>query len=425
MKGVYSFIILSIFVFTITSFSYAQIQWALDTVINTGANSSGIAITPDNSKIIVTNNTSPGTIKIISTSDYSITSISYSADGYPNGVIVTQDGSNAIVNTMHQTLFIDLSTNKIVGNFVAPCASTTLYGLAANSSNVIYPDLSSGCTQQGLRIINIAAQNTSSFIPVKTAGELYGITLAGSNAIVSAFNAPPVNVNLLTQSIQTIKGLSSSYGLAALHNGTEALVLDGDSLYRVSLSSNSVTKTLSALGATANFQNIAITADDKYAFAVGDFEKLIISLDNDSLLQTFSAGGTNVATTSDGSRFFVTDSYNGTVRVYKKTGTTAITNVHNNLPSAYELYQNYPNPFNPTTKITYVLPFSSNVKIDVYNLIGEKVKQLVNEQKDAGNYEVNFNSSGLASGVYFYIIYAKSLDGRYEYRSSKKMITLK
>jgi hypothetical protein len=97
----------------------------------------------------------------------------------------------------------------------------------------------------------------------------------------------------------------------------------------------------------------------------------------------------------------------------------------NTLPVAYELFQNYPNPFNPSSKIRFALPKNSNTKIVVYNLLGEKVRELLNGQKNAGYYEVNFNTAGLASGVYLYTIEAKSLDGKNEYRESKKMILIK
>ena len=88
-------------------------------------------------------------------------------------------------------------------------------------------------------------------------------------------------------------------------------------------------------------------------------------------------------------------------------------------------YGNYPNPFNPSTIIKYALPFSSNVKIEVYNILGEKIKELVNEQKNTGYYEVNLNTNSIASGVYFYMIEAKSIDGKNEFRDTKKMVLLK
>lgn len=68
----------------------------------------------------------------------------------------------------------------------------------------------------------------------------------------------------------------------------------------------------------------------------------------------------------------------------------------------YQLNQNYPNPFNPTTTISFTIPASSNVSLKVFNILGKEVATLVNEIKSAGNYSINFDASGLSSGVYFY-----------------------
>ncbi len=88
-------------------------------------------------------------------------------------------------------------------------------------------------------------------------------------------------------------------------------------------------------------------------------------------------------------------------------------------PTDYSISQNYPNPFNPTTTINYTLPENEFVTIKVYNIIGETVAVLVNEEKPIGKYSVNFNASNLASGIYIYRIEA----GRFEV--SKKMILLR
>lgn len=72
------------------------------------------------------------------------------------------------------------------------------------------------------------------------------------------------------------------------------------------------------------------------------------------------------------------------------------------LPMEYTLEQNYPNPFNPTTVIEFSLPQSTNVRLDVFNVIGQRVATLVNETRQAGVHEVNFDASQLASGAYFY-----------------------
>ena len=63
--------------------------------------------------------------------------------------------------------------------------------------------------------------------------------------------------------------------------------------------------------------------------------------------------------------------------------------------------QNYPNPFNPSTIISYSLPMASNVKLMVYNAIGQPVRVLENGFKNAGSYNVSFNASELSSGIYF------------------------
>ncbi len=89
------------------------------------------------------------------------------------------------------------------------------------------------------------------------------------------------------------------------------------------------------------------------------------------------------------------------------------------LPSGFILAQNYPNPFNPTTKIKYSIPEVSQTSLKVYDILGNEVAALVNQEKPAGTYEVEFNASSLSSGVYFYKLKSGS------FISTKKMIVLK
>ncbi|HKB87954.1 MAG TPA: T9SS type A sorting domain-containing protein [Ignavibacteriaceae bacterium] len=91
----------------------------------------------------------------------------------------------------------------------------------------------------------------------------------------------------------------------------------------------------------------------------------------------------------------------------------------NNKLYKFNLAQNYPNPFNPTTRISYSIAERNNVSIKVYDMLGREVTTLVNTTRDAGNYEVNFDASKLASGLYIYKIQAGS------YVQSKKMLLLK
>jgi len=85
----------------------------------------------------------------------------------------------------------------------------------------------------------------------------------------------------------------------------------------------------------------------------------------------------------------------------------------------YVLFDNYPNPFNPSTKITYQLPELNFVTLKVYDVLGNEVSTLVNEEKPAGSYEVEFNGKGLTSGIYFYRLRAGS------FFEIKKMVLLK
>lgn len=98
-----------------------------------------------------------------------------------------------------------------------------------------------------------------------------------------------------------------------------------------------------------------------------------------------------------------------------------VTNIINtkSLPNKFVLSQNYPNPFNPTTKIKYQIPELSNVKLSVYDILGREVRTLVNEEKPAGSYEVEFNGTDLSSGIYFYRIETA------KYSDTKKFVLLK
>ena len=88
-------------------------------------------------------------------------------------------------------------------------------------------------------------------------------------------------------------------------------------------------------------------------------------------------------------------------------------------PTEYKLFQNYPNPFNPATRITYSLPMDGLVSLKVFDILGKEVTTLVNENKKAGSYEIMFDGSRLASGVYI----GKMISAHYT--SSIKMIIMK
>ncbi len=108
---------------------------------------------------------------------------------------------------------------------------------------------------------------------------------------------------------------------------------------------------------------------------------------------------------------------------------TDITNLKNDViqPPTYLINQNYPNPFNPSTTINYQIPSEKFVRLKVYDVLGNEVATLVNEEKHAGNYEVKFDASKLASGIYFYQLRASdpSTGSGQGFVETKKMILIK
>ena len=89
------------------------------------------------------------------------------------------------------------------------------------------------------------------------------------------------------------------------------------------------------------------------------------------------------------------------------------------LQNEFKLNQNYPNPFNPSTTIKYSVPNTSNVVIKVFDILGNEIETLVNEEKPIGIYEITWYAENLPSGVYFYQLKARS------FVETKKMILMK
>jgi hypothetical protein len=93
--------------------------------------------------------------------------------------------------------------------------------------------------------------------------------------------------------------------------------------------------------------------------------------------------------------------------------------IQEEIPTSFSLAQNFPNPFNPTTTIQFSLPKSGDITLKIYNLLGEEVKTLVDEFREAGKHSVQFNANNRASGIYFYRIQSGS------FVETKKMILLR
>ena len=104
---------------------------------------------------------------------------------------------------------------------------------------------------------------------------------------------------------------------------------------------------------------------------------------------------------------------------YRDPSATDIGNIPDAAPNMFYLSQNYPNPFNPSTNIHYAISSKQFVNLKVYDILGNEIAELVNEEKSPGNYTVIFDASKLSSGIYYYKLTAGN------YTSTKKMVVLK
>ena len=139
------------------------------------------------------------------------------------------------------------------------------------------------------------------------------------------------------------------------------------------------------------------------------YAPLIDDIDSDGLVE--------LVLISDGNELLVWD-FDASVDNGRNTGRFLMDNLNSNilppqiptsvddndptLPTTMALYQNYPNPFNPSTTIRFDLPVRSIVKVDIYNILGQKVATIIDRELRAGRHEVEFDGSGFASGIYFY-----------------------
>jgi hypothetical protein len=117
-----------------------------------------------------------------------------------------------------------------------------------------------------------------------------------------------------------------------------------------------------------------------------------------------------------------TDNRDGNYEIYYKknpTGNVGIKNIGTAIPEQFSLSQNYPNPFNQSTIINFRCPLAGNVKINVFDVTGKEVKELVNEKLQPGTYQINFDAAELPSGIYFYTLKSN------EFSETKKMILIK
>ena len=345
--------------------------------------------------LTITSNNGTGSTKIVKLAGKGFTiapvqpQTLYGATGTQNnGQLVTLNSGSGTATPIGQTGFAQLtgltiqpSTNQLFGMISGSPTSQLVRVNASAGDAYLFADVPVA------NIRGITFDLNDDFYLVNSAGRLYKYNL-------SSGDTTPVGNT----------GVSNLYGLTInpLNGQMWGVTLTG-TLYKINKSDASATSV-----GPVSAGIIADICFDKvgklYGLSgLGTQNSSLISIDT-----TNGAGSTIGATGLQG--------INGLAISPEVVGIEPISSV---IPDKYELYQNYPNPFNPNTNIKFDLPKGSNVKLTVYNSLGQKVAELFNGELSAGTYRYSWGASNFASGIYFYRLETD------EFVQTKKLVLLK
>ena len=227
---------------------------------------------------------------------------------------------------------------------------------------------------------------------------------------------------------ESMQAYNRLYTIANLTNSTPAEFNQLKDFY-MQKASNQTDSVM--IGTLIHLSDLCLVSSEEYITAINKFDEIVQQNPNTdlALYRQIDALTTSLLIPQDSSlnkgvlgKYSVnslSEYSNKLSELLKTRGKSGLESEEELFPIEYTLYQNYPNPFNPTTTIKYDLPSTSEVSLGIYDILGRKVKELVSEKQQAGRYEVQFNASNLASGVYIYQLITE------KYLSSKKMILLK
>ncbi len=324
-----------------------------------------------------------------------------------NGDIITIDKTTGTGTTVGASLFSgikDITIHPTTG---------IMYGLIARSGDADIVRVSAAGDAYLLFTVSIP---TMAGIAFNTAGTLYGITSGGGGDIYT--------IDLVSGTTTFVVTGQGSYSGITFNPVTNELWASSrsfippnkDAIFTVDLATGDTTIIgHTGLGEITNDivfdENQNLYGVIGAASAINDF----ISIDISNGVGTIvgQVGMKNVLGLA-----------------FEETGVTSVEDdVNTTIPTEFSLAQNYPNPFNPSTTIQFSIPVNSDVKLVVYNMLGQAVATLLNEQRSAGTHTIQWNSSNtngvkLSSGVYFYKLNAAGMNGK-EFNQIRKMVLLK
>jgi hypothetical protein len=284
---------------------------------------------------------------------------------YPNSVIIPQSGGQEFVT-------VEIPSVKLYTDFATFTATRSPNPVGGD----ILLDFPNGNTLNGVGTIQLRIQTTGIVTP-----GIYTITIQGEGP-----NGTPVHRRTVTLDVQIPVELTS---FTAAANSNDVM-----------LNWTTATET----------NNLGFDIERK---GQGDFERIGFTEGHGTTteIQNYFFIDKDVAAGTYSYRLKQVD-YDGTIEYSFPVDVTVN-------PDDYFLSQNYPNPFNPSTTIKYSIPVDGNVSLKLFDLLGNEIYTLVDELKQAGTHELEFNASDLSSGVYYYQI--KSA----EFVATKKLMLMK
>ena len=229
----------------------------------------------------------------------------------------------------------------------------------------------------------------------------------------SSYAANPDGIStgfeLLVKPMAREEAVSDNVEFFVLHGSTDAPTVDVIARNVATLVDDAPYKAMTDyIEVPAASYVLDVTPGSDNSTIVASFEADLSGLAGGSAV-VFASGFLNPSANQNGAAFSIFAALaDGNVVEFSQI-ITDIRNVDGNtLPASYSLNQNYPNPFNPSTVISFSIPNSEFVSLKIYNILGSEISTLLNEDLNAGSYQVDFNASNLASGTYFYQINAGS-----------------
>lgn len=199
---------------------------------------------------------------------------------------------------------------------------------------------------------------------------------------------------------------TTAYSLAALGNAV-FVGTGGNGVFRSTNNGDAWTAFSSGLG---NQTVYALLAKDSLLIAGTASSGVFVSRDSGSTWYSVNQGLTNLqvaALAADNQYLYAGTLGNGVFKRLLSQVITSVDPISHEVPQGMRLEQNFPNPFNPSTRISFSIPRSGRTSLKVYTVLGQEVATLVNEEKNPGRYEVTWDASGVASGMYLYRLTAE------------------